>query len=501
MLDALVHQPARSDYDLVRDHWQSQNHWTEFEKGWRRALHDGLIAGTALATKKPKLGAIQLPPRTRASDALEIVFRPDPTIWDGRFANNGWLQELAKPVTKLTWDNAALVSPATAEKQALANGDLVELESGGRKLRLPIWVTPGQADKSVGVYLGYGRRKVGQVGKGTGFNAYALRSSDALWSAPGVKLKKTGGSYQLVTTQTHHTIDSAERQVYRAGTLAEFLANPEFVRQTSERPNPQSETLFDPAEHQYDGYHWGMSMDLTACIGCNACVLACQSENNIPVVGKEQVAVRREMQWIRIDTYFSGELDQPAMSHQPVPCMHCENAPCELVCPVGATVHDHEGLNLQVYNRCIGTRYCSNNCPYKVRRFNFLQYADYHTPSLKPMRNPNVTVRWRGVMEKCTYCIQRISAARITAKEQDRPIRDGEIRTACQQACPAEAIVFGDLSDPNSRVSKLKKLQLDYSMLGELNTRPRTTYLAKLRNPNPVLDPARVEASSKVPHA
>jgi molybdopterin-containing oxidoreductase family iron-sulfur binding subunit len=442
---------------------------------------------TASPARKPDLRAVKLPPRTASSEQMEITFRPDPSIWDGRFANNGWLQELAKPVTKLTWDNAALVSPVTAQKQSLSNGDVVELESDGRALRLPVWITPGQADDSVTLYLGFGRRRVGRVGNEAGFNAFTLRASDGLWSARDAKMKKIGESYQLVTTQTHHAIDSQERQIYREGTLAEFLKNPEFVRKTTELPDKQTETLFNPAEHRYDGYHWGMSIDLTTCIGCNACVLACQSENNIPVVGKAQVAAGREMQWIRIDTYFSGELDQPAMSHQPVPCMQCENAPCELVCPVGATLHDHEGLNMQVYNRCIGTRYCSNNCPYKVRRFNFFQYADYRTPSLKPMRNPNVTVRWRGVMEKCTYCVQRISAARIASEEQDRSIRDGEIRTACQQACPAEAIVFGDLGDSNSRVSKLKKLQLDYSMLAELNTRPRTTYLAKLRNPNPAL--------------
>jgi molybdopterin-containing oxidoreductase family iron-sulfur binding subunit len=453
---------------------------------------------TVLPARNVNPRAIKLSTRTTYAEQVEITFRPDPAIWDGRFANNGWLQELAKPVTKLTWDNAALVSPAAAQKQSLANGDMVELESAGRRLRLPVWITPGQADSSVAVYLGFGRNEVGHVGREVGFNAFALRASEALWSAQGAKMKKIGESHQLVTTQTHHSLDSAERQVYREGTLARFLKDPEFVRQSTEPPNKETETLFDPAEHRYDGYHWGMSIDLTTCIGCNACVLACQSENNIPVVGKAQVAVRREMQWIRLDTYFSGDLDQPAMSHQPVPCMQCENAPCELVCPVGATLHDHEGLNLQVYNRCIGTRYCSNNCPYKVRRFNFFQYADYHTPSLKPMRNPNVTVRWRGVMEKCTYCIQRISAARIAADEQDRPIRDGEIRTACQQACPAQAIVFGDLHDSNSRVSKLKKSPLDYSMLGELNTRPRTTYLAKLRNPNPALS---ADAAGKGTHA
>ncbi len=498
VLDAFVRQPVRGDYDIVREYWRAHHPWPDFEKGWRRALHDGLIAGTTLPKKTPQLdrnaitNALSQSERGQSTSAdgtsaLELVFRPDPTIWDGRFANNGWLQELAKPVTKLTWDNAALISPATAQQHSLANGDIVELATGQRTLRLPVWITPGQAEGTVAVYLGYGRSQVGHTGRATGFNAFVLRTSDTLWSNPAVQLTRTGKHYPLVTTQTHHAIDSEERQIYREATLATFLEHPELIQQSTELPDPKTETLFNPEEHRYDGYHWGMSIDLTACIGCNACVLACQSENNIPIVGKQQVAVRREMQWIRLDTYFSGDLDHPQMSHQPVPCMQCENAPCELVCPVGATLHDKEGLNLQVYNRCIGTRYCSNNCPYKVRRFNFLQYADYHTPSLKPMRNPDVTVRWRGVMEKCTYCIQRISAARITAKEQDRPIRDGEIRTACQQACPAQAIVFGDIHNPDSQVSKLKRLPLDYSMLGQLNTRPRTTYLAKLRNPNPAL--------------
>jgi MoCo/4Fe-4S cofactor protein with predicted Tat translocation signal len=498
ILDAFLRQPNRGDYEIVRDFSQSQNRWPDFEKGWRRALHDGLIADSAFAPKKVSLREFPLTPALSPSEGarengeqalsmsraeLELVFRPDPGLWDGRFANNGWLQETPKPITKLTWDNAALISPALAHREKLSNGDIVELTFQNHKLRVPVWITPGQAENSIALHLGYGRTRVGRVGKGTGFNAYSLRTSEALWSAQGVTLAKTKSQYRLATTQMQRVIDSEERQIFREGTFEEFSKREDFVQQSTESPQ-RDETLYNPHEHDYDGYRWGMAIDLSTCIGCNACVLACYSENNIPVVGKDQVARGRDMQWLRIDTYFSGSADTPEMRHQPVPCMHCENAPCELVCPVAATLHDKEGLNLQVYNRCVGTRYCSNNCPYKVRRFNFFQYADNDTPSLKPMRNPNVTVRWRGVMEKCTYCIQRISAARIQSKIEDRKIRDGEIKTACQQVCPTEAIIFGDLSDPNSRVSKLKAHPLNYSMLGQLNTRPRTTYLAKLRNPN-----------------
>jgi MoCo/4Fe-4S cofactor protein with predicted Tat translocation signal len=488
LLDAMLQQPVRSNFDIVRDYWKSRNLWPDFEAGWRRALHDGFIAGTALPSATVALRPLELPPpKATVPGGLEISFRPDPTIGDGRFANNGWLQELPKPMTKLTWDNAALLSPATAQRLGLASGAEVLVQWQGRSLRAPVWITPGQAENSVTFYLGYGRQQVGRVGTGAGCNAYALRASAAPWFGSGASLTKTGRHHALATTQHQHAIDSAERQILREGTLAEFLRDPAFVKQTTELPK-REDTLFNPDEHRRDAPQWGMSIDLSACLGCNACVLACQSENNIPVVGKDQVARGRAMHWIRVDAYFSGPPDDPTVTHQPVPCMQCENAPCELVCPVGATLHDKEGLNMQVYNRCVGTRYCSNNCPYKVRRFNFFQYSDDTTPSLKPMRNPSVTVRSRGVMEKCTYCVQRISAARITAKKEDRPIRDGEIQTACQQVCPAQAIVFGDQSDPNSRVSKLKAQALDYSMLGELNTRPHTTYLAKLRNPHPDLE-------------
>jgi molybdopterin-containing oxidoreductase family iron-sulfur binding subunit len=507
ILDAMISPPGRSDYDIVRDFWSSKNPGDDFEKNWRQALHDGLIANTKLPEKKVSLRAFEnsgtgiLPVSSserkfrfenshgqdaRATTQLEITFRPDPAIFDGRFANNGWLQELPKPITKLVWDNAALISPVLAKKENLENGDVIEIEFQNRKLRIPVWITPGQAENSIALQFGNGRNHVGNVGENAGFNVYPLRTSSALWFGYGAILKKTGERYPLVTTQTQNTIDSDERQILREGTFAEFQTDPNFVQQNSESPD-KSDTLFNPQEFQYDGYRWGMAIDLSACIGCNACTIACQAENNIPVVGKTEVARGRVMHWIRVDDYFRGDAANPEMTHQPVPCMQCENAPCEVVCPVGATLHDKEGLNLQVYNRCVGTRYCSNNCPYKVRRFNFFEYADYKTPSLKPMRNPDVTVRWRGVMEKCTYCLQRISEARINSEEQNRKIRDGEIKTACQQVCPANAIVFGDIGDPNSRVSKLKSHKLNFSMLGELNTRPRTTYLAKLRNLNPKL--------------
>jgi molybdopterin-containing oxidoreductase family iron-sulfur binding subunit len=488
ILDAMISPPGRNDYEIVHDFWKSQNPGDEFDNQWRQTLHDGFIAHSNLPSKTVKLQSLASISFSRVSSPadLEITFRSDPTIFDGRFANNGWLQELPKPITKLTWDNAALVSPAFANKEALANGDVIEIAFQNQKLELPVWITPGQPENSIGLQLGYGRSHAGNVGSHTGFNTYQLRMSNALWFGGSASLRKTGKTYPLVATQTQHVIDSEDRQILREGTFDQFIGHPNFVKDNSESP-PASETLFNPQEFPYNGHRWGMTIDLSACIGCSACTMACQAENNIPVIGKEQVAAGRIMHWIRVDDYFRGTPDNPEVTHQPVPCMQCENAPCELVCPVEATVHDKEGLNLQVYNRCIGTRYCSNNCPYKVRRFNFFQYADYHTPSLKPMRNPNVTVRWRGVMEKCTYCIQRISAARINSENEDRPIRDGEIQTACQQVCPAQAIVFGDLNDPHSAVSKLKSHPLNFLMLGQLNTRPRTTYLAKLRNPNPKL--------------
>lgn len=499
VLDAMrTHQGFRGSYDIVREHWRSKLLWPDFDKAWRQAVCDGFIADSSLPERPVALrtddvlaalrqAASQSSPSPAHNDApdLELTFRPDPCIWDGRFANNGWLQECAKPVNKLTWDNAILISAALAQRSQLTTGDVVELSCQNRSLHAPVWVMPGQAENSLTLHLGYGRKHVGRVGAGVGFNAYLLRTSRSFWRATGVTLKKLDRRHNLVSTQTHHNLHSPDRQVHRQGTLAQFLADPDFVKKTVEAPKTD-DTLYYPNEFKYEGYKWGMSIDLNTCIGCNACLVACEVENNIPVVGKAQVNLKREMYWIRIDTYHRGTLDNPEFSHMPVPCMHCEHAPCELVCPVEATVHDHEGLNLMVYNRCVGTRFCSNNCPYKVRRFNFLRYTDYHTPSLKPMYNPEVTVRWRGVMEKCTYCVQRIAAGRIRAEKEDRRIRDGEVRTACQVACPAQAIIFGDLNTPDSQVAGLKVHPLDYAMLGELNVRPRTTYLAKLRNPGPL---------------
>jgi len=474
---ALLCHADQTSHDIVREYWKA--HELEHDNSWHAALHDGVVPGTAFNPKAVSLRPIQHNVGTGVTGAMELVFMPDSTIWDGRFANNGWLQELPKPLTRLTWDNVAMVSPATGEKIGISNEDVVELQFGGQIMRVPIWIVPGQADQTVVVTLGYGRAHAGHVGNGAGFNTYNLRRSDALWSGPGLEIRKTGERHPLSCTQHHQTMEG--RDLVRVGTINEFEKNPSFAHNEIDQPS-----LYP--SYKYDGYAWGMAIDQTACVGCSACVVACQSENNIPIVGKEQVARGREMHWIRIDRYFQGALDSPDIYFEPVPCMHCENAPCEVVCPVGATQHSNEGLNEMVYNRCIGTRYCSNNCPYKVRRFNFLQYSDVKTPSLKMLMNPNVTVRNRGVMEKCTYCVQRIQAVKITAETGDRKIRDGEIIPACAQVCPTQAIVFGDINDPTSQVARLKAQPHNYGLLVELNARPRTTYLARIRNPNPEID-------------
>lgn len=483
---ALLGEAPPTDYEIVRAFWQTQHPAAAFEKLWRKSLHDGVVAGWGAPQGS---GAITIAdaPAADALAGLHLVIRGDARTYDGRFTNNAWLQELPDPLTKIVWDNAALISSATAQRMRVENGEVVNLKFRGRSVRAPVWITPGQADDCVTVHLGYGRSGAGSVGSGVGFDAYTLRTSGALWGGPGLEIEKTGEHHDLVTTQQHWNMEG--RNQVRVGTLAAFQNQPGAITKTDGPAPPRDETLYQNVA--YNGRAWGMSIDLNTCTGCGACTIACQAENNIPVVGKEQVAAGREMHWIRVDRYYEGGLTNPETFHQPVPCMHCENAPCELVCPVAATVHSSEGLNQMVYNRCIGTRYCSNNCPYKVRRFNFLEYDanSFEAPrTRKLMRNPDVSVRSRGVMEKCTYCVQRINRVKIEAEKANRAIGDGEITPACAQACPAEAIVFGDLNDPNSRVAKLKATALNYGLLEELNTRPRTTYLAKLRNPNPELE-------------
>src|SRR5450432_515003 len=484
-------QADATGYDLTRAYWQKQHSGADCEQFWRKSLHDGWIAGTTFGPKylrfasvSPKIGEL---PKSDPN-AIELNIRRDPTVYDGQFSNNGWLQELSKPMTKLTWDNAVLIGPKMADRVGIKTEDVVELELNGKKVTGAVWIQAGHPDNSVTVFLGYGRKRAGRVGTAQGFDGYALRTSDAPWIASGVTIKKTGETYKLASTQGYQSMDTPDgghRPLVRETSLEEYKKEPEFAK---EDEVPKDLTLYEPYPYYKEDYAWGMTIDLNACVGCNNCMVACQSENNIAVVGKEQVVIGRHMHWIRVDAYYQGDRDNPKAFFQPVPCMQCEDAPCEVVCPVGATNHTTEGLNDMVYNRCVGTRYCSNNCPYKVRRFNFLLFQDWDTPQYKMMRNPDVSVRSRGVMEKCTYCTQRISERRIDAEKEDRKINDTELQTACQQSCPAGAIVFGNINDPNSKVSKLKAQSRNYSLLGELNTRPRTTYLAEVRNPNPELE-------------
>jgi MoCo/4Fe-4S cofactor protein with predicted Tat translocation signal len=495
LLAVFLGEPGQSGLEIVRNYWRGRNLPGDFESNWRTALEAGLFIGTASKPKSvsPLIKEIAVPtaPAESNPESLEIIFRADPTIGDGRWANNGWLQELPKPLTKLSWDNAALLSPALAKRLGIENEDIVELRYEGRTVQLPAWIMPGQAEKSVTVFLGHGRKRAGKVGTGVGVDVYGLRTAAQPWSGTGLEVKKTSERSRLAAL--HHHFSMEGRDLIRVSSVENYRKNPGFAQEAEHEPG-HGLSLFEEPEpqklhEQGMGNSWGMAINLNTCIGCNACVVACQAENNIPVVGRDQVLASREMHWIRIDRYFEGEdASNPKIDFQPVPCMQCEKAPCEIVCPVGATTHSAEGLNEMTYNRCVGTRYCSNNCPYKVRRFNFLHYSDETTPSLKLMRNPEVTVRSRGVMEKCTYCVQRINAARITAEIENRPVRGDEVVTACQGACPTRAIVFGNLNDPESAVVKAKASSRNYALLAELNTRPRTTYLAKLRNPNPEIE-------------
>ncbi|MBL8087341.1 MAG: TAT-variant-translocated molybdopterin oxidoreductase [Chthonomonas sp.] len=541
----LLLSDARGGYDIVRE---THGVTPANESAWTELLNTGVQAGAALPASLIPAGQMNLGPSPKPKGTT-IVFRPDPTIWDGRYANNGWLQELPKVMTTLTWENAALISPSMAQTLDVRDGDHVSVEVSGGRVVIPAMISVGHPDDSVTLHLGYGRTEIGSIGEGAGANAYFVRSSTTLWHADDATIKRASGRSELALTQTHHSMEG--RDILKAATVAEFLQNPTLHTEGDELGKKAEEGIeMFPSyktEFPFEGPQWGMSIDLNVCTGCHACVTACQAENNIPVVGKDQVRKGREMHWIRIDRYYrvrghSAEeaaagvmtknveitnsrditdygdslkdvLDSKNLEtvFAPVACMHCEKAPCEPVCPVAATVHSHEGLNQMVYNRCVGTRYCSNNCPYKVRRFNFLNYTDnqaqfmdrhevanglissekpHGREYLKLMSNPDVTVRGRGVMEKCTYCVQKINKSRIAAKKQKRDIRDGEIVTACEAACPTQAITFGNIADPTSRVSKLKADVRTYAMLPELNTRNRTTYMARLRNPNPALENA-----------
>ena len=536
VLQALLDNPQATAYDAVLANAQTYIKG-DFAAGWRKALHDGWVDGTAFAPKQGTPAAAKSVPAAAApAGQYEISFKPDPSLYDGRFANIGWLQELPKQITNLSWDNAALMSLGTMESLGVNQNDAVEIAANGRTVIAPALLAPGHPDGAVTVHLGFARQ-TGRVGQGVGFASYLLRPADAPYYAAGTLKKADGVIYDLCVTKAvdieHRGAfaqldlnkpesdkdgtyslpghEAMERAIIRYATLDEVKKNPNFAHENEgdvpgalinkvgyspEGEKPDHDESFFPDAWRYNHTDvssqqlqnkWGMAIDLNSCIGCNACIVSCYAENNIPVVGREQVKIGRNMQWLRIDTYFEGDLHAPRAHFQPMACQHCENAGCEQVCPVGATVHTPEGLNTMVYNRCVGTRYCQNNCIYKVRRFNFLLYSDFDTESLKFMRNPDVTVRSRGVMEKCTYCVQRIEAAKIEADKENRPIRDGEIVTACQQACPASAITFGNTNDPNSAVSKAKAAERDYQVLADLNFRPRTTYTAGVINPNPEL--------------
>jgi molybdopterin-containing oxidoreductase family iron-sulfur binding subunit len=512
LLATLLDQPQTDGYSLVRQTWAQMLPKDNFEKSWRRVLHDGLLPGSA-APEVVGVGVATAHARKSVpAGPFELVFLQDHKLYDGRFADSGWLQELPDPITKIVWDNAALMAPLDARDLGVEHGDLIEITAHGRSITAPVFLLPGQARGSIAISLGYGRTFAGPVGQGVGVNAYALRTTQDPWVVPGVTVRKTGGKSYLVTTQDHFAIDKVGMET-RAERVKECVRELQ-LSDLAGSPAPEADKTVhlqlwnDPVQYKQDPtveYMWGMAIDLNSCTGCNACVLACQAENNIPIVGKEQAGKGREMHWVRIDRYFRGDASGPAVQavHQPVACVQCETAPCEQVCPFAATTHSREGLNMQVYNRCVGTRYCANNCPYKVRRFNFFDWHAHDprrtapTPPwlnfpdtqsqvvdqiLRMVFNPDVTVRMRGVMEKCTYCVQRIEAARSLAGNQGRRIRDGEITPACAQTCPAEAIVFGNIKDPASKVRKLQDSQRSYGLLAELNTRPRTQYLARVRN-------------------
>ena len=486
ILEFLAGDPTADGLAVVRRTWTADGVADLDDKAWRRALHDGLVRDA-----EPAALSLRVAPATAAAAAASLagtsasaclVIRPDPTVGDGRFANNGWLQECPKPHTRITWDNALLLAPRTAEKLGVSNEELVLLRANGRQMEVAAWILPGHAEDTFTLHLGYGRRRAGRVGNGCGFDANRLRTVDSPWRVDGVEIEPLGRRYRLASTQLHANMEG--RDLIRHSTVAELEHGHGQHTEEGHHLDPNASLM---PGFTYEGYKWGMTVDLSTCTGCNACVIACQSENNISIVGKDEVLNGREMHWMRIDRYFEGDLDQPTTYLQPVMCQHCEQAPCEVVCPVSATVHTDEGINAMAYNRCVGTRYCANNCPYKVRRFNFYQYADYESDTLKLMRNPDVTIRHRGVMEKCNYCLQRVNHAKIEATVRDLPLAEVGLQSACQQACPTAAIEFGDLNDSEAPVTQWAQSDLAYGILTDLGTRPRTSYLQRVSNPNPEL--------------
>lgn len=510
LLDALTQESVRDSHDVVQAVWADSIGGIGFKSAWNRWLHDGIgpkqqlpaaAVNTASAAAASAAATIAAAP---TSSAVEVVFQNSPTILDGRYANTSWMQEYPHPISKLTWDNAALMSPATAanlnvkwgsgQQQGAEKAQVLNVTVDGRSVEVPAFIIPGIAENVVVLEFGYGR-DIGYIAKGAGFNVRPLTSPETGWIASGASISVTKNTYMLATTQDHWSLVPMNNPEYARPLVLEtdiatYRQRPNFILDEELMRPSQLKSLWTEPNPR-TGQQWGLSIDLTSCIGCGACTIACQAENNIAVVGKKEVLNGREMHWIRIDRYFTGDESNPGIVQQPVGCMHCETAPCEQVCPVAATIHSPDGMNDMVYNRCVGTRYCANNCPYKVRRFNFFAYNRYETESnelLELQRNPRVTIRHRGVMEKCTYCVQRINHARIEAKrDSDGIIADGAVQTACQQACPAGSIVFGDINDPTSKVSVAKRQDRNYVLLSWLNTKPRTSYLAKVRNPNPEL--------------
>lgn len=498
LLSILAKSPETTSYEIVRTTWRSQFSG-DFERQWSKLVHDGFTAASADATIPdfawanggPEL-TLAAPGMLPSAGAFEIDVRLSNTVLDGRHTANPWLLELPDQVSKLAWDNAVLLSPKTADELGVVMGDMVRVEVNGQNVELAAMPQPGVADYVAILELGYGRRGAGPYAEGAGFSVSHIASAGGM-TLSGGKVTKVAGTYKLVSTQDYGSLDDGHRvrPHVREANVSDFKNDPEFVKKYELMPAEKLVSIWE-LPNETSGQQWGMTVDLNTCIGCNACTIACQAENNITVVGKDRVARGRELHWIRLDRYFVGDdLNDPQAVFQPMPCAQCETAPCESVCPVAATVHSSDGLNDMVYNRCIGTRYCANNCPFKVRRFNYFNFTkenDTAMPLMRLQRNPDVTVRFRGVMEKCTYCVQRITEAKIIAKRDGNGIvPDGAITPACAQTCPVQAITFGDINDADSKVSKQKASPRNYGLLSELNLRVRTTYLAKIRNPNPEL--------------